>query len=449
MKKGCKRAYIFGLTVILISMLFAAGQAVAESKVPDVVTIKVGGVETLSGGGATWHEPGARAELFYWEQFNKKGGMAYTEPDGSKHRFVVEYKYEDCNYKADKAATSYGRMRDWGAHVVTVHGTTPAAAIVALAARDQVPVVQLWACNPDPKSYRDNLDKQYLLPCMPANVNCTLCIFKAIKDNIWDKKHAGEPYKVGVIAFDNPPRRLYKNPEIKEIYAKAGIDLVGVEIVPISITDATMQVKRLYDLGAKVIQIDHITAGSKVIVEAAERMGIRDKIIFSHWYLLLRDFLTMPELFDGDLNPWPAPPYNVPNPNPEAVAAAKPLLSSDPDYWMHRIDWGMSVYVVLDLTMQAVKNTLEKYGYSGLTRERLREALFKLKEVKTPFYPTFNIDARFPYTTPYMWLNRVDTKNKVLQPIGMPVAPGPGLYQPAWNPSDNKNVVVTDYYQWP
>ena len=132
MKKGNRIRLSLVLSSVLVLMLLAFSNVQAKSSVSEVVKIKVGGVMTLSGPGAMWHGPGGRGEIDYFKHFNKQGGLEYKEPDGSKHRFLIDHKYEDCVYQPSKAVTSYGRLRDWGAHMITTHGSSPASAFIAL-----------------------------------------------------------------------------------------------------------------------------------------------------------------------------------------------------------------------------------------------------------------------------------------------------------------------------
>lgn len=448
MKKSWKALAVLGFSIVL-SVAFSLSALAIGSKVPDVVTVKVGGVMTLTGPGAFWHGPGGKAEIAYFKHFNKQGGLAYTEPNGSKHRFVVDLKYEDCAYDAKKAVSSYGRLRDWGAHLITTHGSTTGAALIAICARDKLPVLHIWAVHPDPAYYRDNVDKMYLLPASATDVDATNGLFYQFKKYVWDVKHPGVPFKVGVIAFDNPPRRLYKERWVKDFYAKSGIELVGAAIVPISVMDVSIELKRLHSDGAKVIMIDHTISGAKVILEDAERLGIRKDLYFITWFNLLSQFLEAPKLFDGVYNPFSYPMYYSSARTPAMAKAGQIFLDDDPEYWTYKVDWAVGVYHNLEVAMGAIKDALQKYGYEGLTRERIREMLFRPMTIDNGIYPKFTIDPQFPYSAPYGWMYQLDTKNKIYHPIGMPVAMGPSKYQPRWNPGDDPKAVLTKYYTWP
>jgi ABC-type branched-subunit amino acid transport system substrate-binding protein len=429
--------------------LALAGASPASAAVPEVVTVKVGSVMTLTGPGAFWHLAGGKAQIAYFKNFNQQGGLAYTEPDGSKHRFLVDLKYEDSAYDAKKAVISFGRLKDWGAQLITEDGSTPAAALVAPAARDKVPVVSLWSVHPDPDHYRDSLDSQYLLPNSPTNVDTSNGLLHLYKKYVWDVKNPGQPFKVGVIAFDNPPRRLYKEQWVKDFYAKSGIELVGVAIVPIAVTDVSIELKRLHSEGAKVILIDHIVSGSKVVLENAERLGIRKELAFITWFHSLPQFLEAPQLFDGVYHPWSLPEYFSKDRTPAQEKAAKIYIDDDPEYWTQRVDWALGTHHTLDIGLDAIKDVLQKYGYEGLTRERIRENLFRGKVVDTKLSPKYTIDPQAPFTLPYPSLYQFDAKSKSYIVLGKPVAVGPSNFQPRWNPGDDPKLVETKYYKWP
>lgn len=416
--------------------------------VPEVVTVKVGALMTLTGPIATWLGAPGKAEVAYFKDLNKKGGLAYTEPDGSKHRFVVDLKYEDIVYDTKKTVIGFGRMKDWGAHLVTVHGSATAAALVAPSARDKVPTMQLWAVHPDPDHYRGNVDKMYLLPAAPTNVDLFVGVFYQLKKYVWDVKHPGKPLKVGIIAFDNPVRRLYKEPWVKDLYAKAGIELTATAIVPTALVDSSLELRRMHSDGVSAILIDHTIAGAKVILDDAERLGFRKNMYFIATSASLMHLLEDPQ-FDGIYNQWLTPNYFSVDRTPAMEEIAKILLDEDPKYWAYRLDSAMLDFHVLDVGMTAIKHTLEKYGYEGLTRERVREALFDPITIDNKIYPKFAIDPQFPYSTPYSWLYQFDAKNKGYIPLGLPTAPGPSKFQPRWNPGDNPKEVLTGYYNWP
>jgi hypothetical protein len=450
MKEGLRARAMFFFGLMAVVIFATAGPTPAESKVPEEVTIKVGGVMTLTGPAAYWHEPGGKAEMVYWKDFNKKGGMEYKEPDGSKHKLLVDFRYEDCAYSGKAAVTSYGRLRDWGAAFITTHGSTPGAALIATCARDKVPVIHIWAVHPDPEYYKENVKDMYLFPASATDVDATQGLFYMFRKYVWEKENPGKPFKAGVIAFDNPPRRLYKESWVKDYYAKAGTDLVGAAIVPISVTDVSIELKRLYDAGARTIMIDHTTAGVKVVLEDAQRLGIRKDMHFIAWFNLLKQFLEAPKLFDGIYNPWSYPMYYSSERTPTMEKVGQIFLDDDKGYWEYRVDWAVGVYHNLEVAMSAVKDALEKYGYEGLTRERIREMLFRPMTVDDGIYPKFTIDPEFPYSAPYGWMYKLDTANKIYHPIGSkPVAMGPSKFQPRWNPGDDPKKVLTKYYEWP
>lgn len=426
-------------------LMWASG--IASAAEPETVTVKVGGALTLTGPGAFWHLAGGKAQIAFFKHLNKQGGVPYTGPDGKQRRFLVDFKYEDTVYDAKKVAIAFSRLKDWGAHIITEDGSTPAAALVAPSARDKVPVVSVWTVHPDPDHYLEDIGSQYLLPNMPTNVDTTNGLLYLYKKHVWDKKRPGEALKAGVIAFDNPPRRLYKERWVKEFYAKSGIDLVGVAIVPLAVTDVSVELKRLHEAGARVVLVDHIVSGAKVVLENAERLGIRKDLDFIAWYYMLPQFLEAPQLFDGIYNPWPTPQYFTERRTPQQEAVAKIYLDDDPEYWTERVDWALATHQVLQYTMDAVKVVLEKYGFAGLTRERIRNELFSARTVDTGIHPRFTVDPKAPLTLPYLYLYRLDAKNKRYVELGKPAAAGPSPFQPRWNASDDPAVVETRYYQ--
>ncbi|MEE4351745.1 MAG: ABC transporter substrate-binding protein [Desulfatiglans sp.] len=446
-----KIACMIGSVTYLVITLFVSGHVQAQSKAPDVVRIKIGGLLTLSGPAVAWHGAGGKIQISYFKYLNTLGGIPYREPDGSKRRFVIEHKYEDCAYSPQKAVTTYGRLRDWKAHLIIVHGSSPAGSTSTLAIRDKVPMLHVFSVHPSPMSYMDNIDKEYLMANAVSIVTLTHQNLMAYKKGVWEEKHrghSGKAMKAAIIAFDNPSRRLYKKGVVKKLYAKSSIDLVGVELVPMASTDVTVQLNRIFREGPHVLVMDHATPGVKVILECAVRLGIRDKIGFISSYNLLRELLAIPELFDGVYNPWISSMYYTDDRSPEAGICAGRYLQDDPGYWEYRVDHAIQVQHVLMVGIEAVKRCLEEYGYEGFSRSRLRNTMFNLTDVDTGLCLRFSIDPKFPITQPYSALYRLDAKNKIYHQVGPIVAPGPSPFYPRWNPRENKEV-MSNYYQWP
>lgn len=420
----------------------------AHAADPDVVTIKVGGVLTLTGPGAFWHLTGGKAQMVFFKHLNEQGGVPYTEPDGTKKRFVVDYKYEDSVYDTKKVVTAYNRLKEWGAHVVTTSGSSPGAALVAPSARDKLPVVNDWSVHPDPDHYRNNTESQYLLPNMPSNVDTSGGLLYLYKKHVWEKKHPGQRLKVGIVSFDNPPRRLYKERWVSKFYEKMGVDIVGVALVPMALTDVSIELKRLHEAGAKVVLIDHVVSGAKVVLENAERLGIRKDLDFITWYFTQPQFAGAPQLFDGVYHPWPVPSYYSADRTSEMEEVGKIYLKDDSDYWAQHLDVAMPTHLTMSYATNSIKQALEKHGFKGLTGERIRGVMFGAREVTNRgLYPRYSIDPQSPFTLPYNWLYRFDAKSKSYAVLGKPVAPGPSELQPRWNPTDDPSLVETGFYR--
>lgn len=434
------------LGIVASSLLWVGLPAHAAD--PDTVNVKIGGVLTLTGPGAFWHLVGGKAQMAFFKHLNAQGGVPYTEPDGTKKRFLVEYKYEDSVYDTKKVVIAYNRMKEWGAHVVTTNGSSPGAALVAPSARDKLPVVNDWSVHPDPDHYRNNIDSQYLLPNMPSNVDTSGGLLHLYKKYVWDKNHPGQKLKIGIVSFDNPPRRLYKERWVKSLYEKMGVDIVGVALVPMAVTDVSIELKRLHEAGAKVVLVDHVVSGAKVVLENAERLGVRKDMDFITWYFTRPQFASAPELFDGVYHPWPAPSYYSADRTPEMEEAGKIYLRDDPDYWTQHLDAAMATHLTMLYTVNSIKQALEKHGFKNLTGERIRAAMFGARQVANRgLYPGYSVDPQAPFTLPYNWLYKYEANNKNYAALGKPVAPGPSELQPRWNPTDDSTLVETGYYR--
>ncbi len=170
------------IIMLAASAMLASNAASVAAAEADPVTVKVGGALTLTGPGAFWHLAGGKAQIAFFKHLNKQGGIPFTGPDGKQHRFIVDFQYEDTVYDAKKVALTFTRLKNWGAHLITTDGSTPAAALVTPSARDKVPVVSIWTVHPDPDHYLEDLKSQYMLPNMPTSVE--RCILSRNRSSI-------------------------------------------------------------------------------------------------------------------------------------------------------------------------------------------------------------------------------------------------------------------------
>jgi len=186
-----------------------------------------------------------------------------------------------------------------------------------------------------------------------------------------------------------------------------------------------------------------------VVIEDAIRLGIKDELLIVSWFNGLNHLMADAELFDGVYNPWLLPIYYTDKVSPATKACAEFYLKDDPKFWEGRVDNALCVQHALMVGLDGIKTCLEKYGYNGFTGEKLKEALFNLKVIDTGLHPKFAIDPIFPLFQVYLYMYQFDAKKKMFHQLGPVVAPGPNPFHPRWNPSDDPNVVLTNYYQWP
>jgi hypothetical protein len=214
------------------------------------------------------------------------------------------------------------------------------------------------------------------------------------------------PPKIAGITMDAPSFRALENPEGVPAYVeKMGGKWVGMEWLPVVVTDSSVQLNRLVSQGVDLIIITGGTSHTIVVAKDMYRLGVdRQNVTVT---------CTTPAWDEGIVKivPKEAEGFYVGSPYTfafENTPGAK--LARDVRKWRGRKAEEMGPYLRGFAAgyglKEGLKGSLEKVGYEKLTPTDIRDALFHLQDVDTgglmktltvrePDYPYFSKFVRF------------------------------------------------------
>jgi len=223
-----------------------------------ITEVAVGNISAMTGPTSGTHMmclSGSKDYLYYLNE--KMGGIA-----GKRGKVMVKYIAYDSQYVATKAKDGFSRLQGQGMIVTTHCASAHSDALMVDYEAAKIPLVtgslgiaSAWS------------DWAY--------GNCHAGVVNLIRSWIvWLKKTAkpGEPLVLGSIATDEPwaPLGLW---EIDSFVKEQGIKL-AMETIPKGTTDASPQLLRLKEAGAKQIFVLASAPGAVVVLNSARAMGL-------------------------------------------------------------------------------------------------------------------------------------------------------------------------------
>ena len=223
-----------------------------------ITEVAVGNISAMTGPTSGTHMmclSGSKDYLYYLNE--KMGGIA-----GKKGKVTVKYIAYDSQYVATKAKDGFSRLQGQGMIVTTHCASAHSDALMVDYEAAKIPLVtgslgiaSAWS------------DWAY--------GNCHAGVVNLIRSWIvWLKKTAkpGETLVLGSIATDEPwaPLGLW---EIDSFVKEQGIKL-AMETIPKGTTDASPQLLRLKEAGAKQIFVLASAPGAVVVLNSARAMGL-------------------------------------------------------------------------------------------------------------------------------------------------------------------------------
>lgn len=330
---------------------------------------------------------------------NNQGGIEYKEPGtGKSERVKMKIKWEDNAYNSSKSLSIYKRFKAAGAMVVCSLGSPTGEAISASLSRDRVPGVGFYA-GASPAGFRHEPNYYSTSSSTLTEEFCT-----SVKWFMSDWKGTRPP-KIGGMSMDAPSWRPMGEPGgVKAYVEKAGGKWVGIEWVPMIVTDTSIQIKRLVSKGVDAIVVFGGISHGIVIAKDMFRLGIdfkKVKVLYGTptWDERLIDLV--PKEAEGIIV---SSPYTFSWEDLPGVRLAKKVRewrgrSGEMGSYLRGFVFGYGLKA-------ALKSALEKVGYEKITPTDIRDALFSLKDldagglmykinVREPDYPQYCSHTRF------------------------------------------------------
>jgi len=203
---------------------------------------------------------------------NHEGGVGYKDPNMGKSDSVkMKIIWEDNAYSSTKSLGIYKRFKAADSKLVCVIGSTTGEAISASLSRDRIPGVGFYA-GASPAGFRPE-------PLYYSTSSCTLteefCTNVKWFMSTWK---GNRPPKIGGLSMDVPSWRSLGDPGgVKAYVEKAGAEWIGIEWLPMVVTDTSVQITKLTKEGADLIVIFGGTSHTMVVAKDMSRLGIDRK----------------------------------------------------------------------------------------------------------------------------------------------------------------------------
>lgn len=249
----------FWPVLLMVAILTASSSTIDAAEVKEVV---VGNISAMTGPTSGTHMMCQSGSKDYLDYLNEKdGGIA-----GSKGKVKVKYLSYDSQYVATKAKDGFARLRDQGMLVCTHCASGHSDALMKDYERAKTPLVtgshgvaSLWS--------------DWAYGNYHSGVANMIRSWMVWQKNDWEK--AGKPggtLVLGCLATDEPfvPLSLW---DIAPFAKEQGIKLV-TETIPKGTTDASPQLLRLKESGAKAIFVLSSAPGAVVVLKSAKSMNL-------------------------------------------------------------------------------------------------------------------------------------------------------------------------------
>lgn len=383
----------FVVSLFLITSTFTAG---AREK-SESITVGLSLTYTGALGGTAAGISDGLLDHLMW--INHQGGIEYKDPKTGKLKSIrMKIKWEDNAYNPSKSLSIYKRLKAAGAKVIFILGSTPGEAISSSLSRDKIPGVAFYAGG-SPAGFRPK-------PIYYSTSSGTL-IDEFCTTVKWymSKWKGNRPPRIGGVSLDVPSFRVLGDPQGCKAYVeKAGAEWVGVEFMPMMVTDTTVQLTKLVKEKADLIINFGGTSHTVVIANDMSRLGIDpNKVNIAcatpSWDERVNKLI--PKKGEGF---YVSSPYVFAFEDLPGVRLAKEVRQ-----WRGRgEDMGpyLKGFIFGYITKTALRNALEKVGYEKISPTDIRNAFFSLKDVdvaglahdvtvKNPNHPQYFTHTRF------------------------------------------------------
>ena len=242
-------------------VLFAGGLMVPAPAAADMAEVAVGEICAMTGPASATHLMCFSGSKDYFEYVNEQGGVK-----GKKGQVKIKVLSYDSQYVAAKAKDGFARLRGNGMIVVTHCAAGHSDALVSDQERSKIPLVtgslgvaSMWS-DWVYANYHPGI----------ANMIRTWAVWVKSK---WEKEgKPGGRLVLGAVEAEEPwaPLALW---DIDKFTKEQGIEIV-TEKMSKGTTDATPQLSRLKQAGAREIFVLSSATGTVVVLKSAKSMGL-------------------------------------------------------------------------------------------------------------------------------------------------------------------------------
>lgn len=269
-RRAAKRSLFISLSLSLVIALLLCACG-GETEEEQAQKVKIGLSLGFTGALASGTTPVSEGVLAYMKYVNDQGGIEYEDPDtGDMQQALLDIDWEDNFYAVDKTLSVYKRQKEWGMNLQVL--VMSPDVIADQASRSEVPVMSAG-----------NLAKGSMEP-EPRYVSV---LYGSYVDQIlafteWASEQQTSPPKIGFLALDIPAFSSAAGGGglTEELVSQYGGELVGVERVPMTVTDMTIELTRLKDANPDWIILQLVPSSIAVAMKDAQRIGMPETTKF-------------------------------------------------------------------------------------------------------------------------------------------------------------------------
>jgi len=265
------RSIFIMLALILALTLVIGACGKEETPTGQEAKVKMGLSIAFTGPMASGSAPMGEGMLSYVKYVNDQGGIEYTDPaTGKNQKALLDYRWEDNAYDASKRLAIFKRQADWGMDLQLV--TAGPDDTAQAASQAQVPIMSISQIS------------GAVLNIQPVFVTGTFCSYTEQNAAFikWASQQQATPPRIALISYDNQAFRFQLNGAglTEEFCQEYGGELAGVEWVPMTITDFTIQLTRLKAANPDWIILQVVPSHIAMVVRDAQRLGMPSTVKF-------------------------------------------------------------------------------------------------------------------------------------------------------------------------
>ena len=398
-----KRYLITVLAIVSLVAVVAVACAPTAAPSPEAKEkeVKVGIQVAFTGALASTTAIIGSGALDYLNYVNEElGGIKYVDPATGKTSYTkLSINWGDNAVNVPKGLSLYKRQKAGGMNLLILAACSPIpGSVSALCSRDQIAAAVVGAGAAAPDTFAP--EPLYITMQSPNTAETEAVILDWFAGQ-WNESR--QP-RVGCFTVDVASQRTKEIPEGLPAHAEMlGFEWLGHEWIPFTATDTSVEWVRMMGKEPDLLIISHVTAGYKVMLEDALRLGFIGKATiagpFWSWDPTLPT-LVSPEAVEGMVF---SSMYAFPDEDVPGVALARNIAQSH-----GRSESFSSLYIggVCDTmkAMEALKNALEEVGYENLDGTAVNNALHNLTNFDPqglsspitvdPNYPCLGYDLR-------------------------------------------------------